>query len=419
MKIKTLLLFMVLICTILSGCVTPSGKNQCEEGLTTAEYLSDPDAATVANINLADLNNDGADEIFSARPLDGIVTRAICNSNGCTEQTFSDNLVAPVRTHIVDLDGDGLTDLIVSDIGILPPSDEYVGKVVLFKALGDDEFESTIIIDGIGRTVSAESGDIDSDGDLDLVVCEFGNTQGSIFWLEATDNSSWVRHTFEERPGAINAYPIDIDDDGDLDVITSLSQDDEEINIYLNDGTGQFTKNTLIDKEDTHYGMSGLEIVDLDQDGDIDIVYSNGDTLDMDFPDKANPNEYHGVAWLENEGNGQFIHHELTRVWGAFIGHPVDIDSDGDLDIIIGTFQLTDYFTNATRIDLVLLENDGDQSFTRHSYNNHLRYVITFDSGDIDGDGDIELIGGSHRMSFDGPSHRGIEFKWSPPGSCE
>jgi len=419
MQTKPLLLFMMLICTILSGCVNPPEKIQCEEGLTTVEYLSDPDEATVANINLADLNGDGIDEIFSTRPLDGIVTRAICDSNDCTEQTFSENLVAPVRTHIVDLDGDNLTDLIVSDIGILPPADELVGKVVMFKALGNDEFESSIIIDGIGRTVSAESGDFDSDGDLDLVVCEFGNTQGSIFWLEALDNGSWVRHTFDERPGAINAYPVDIDDDGDLDIIVSLSQVYEEVNIYRNNGTGHFTKNSLVDKDDTYYGMSGLEIVDLDQDGDIDIVYSNGDTLDMDFPNGLNPNEYHGVAWLENDGTGQFFHHELTRVWGAFIGHPVDIDSDGDLDIIVGTFQLTDYFIDSNRIDLVLLENDGNQHFTRHTYDNLLRYMITFDSGDIDGDGDIELIGGSHRISFDGPSHRGIEFKWAPPGSCE
>ena len=44
--------------------------------------------------------------------------------------------------------------------------------------------------------------------------------------------------------------------------------------------------------------------------------------------------------------------------------------------------------------------------------------MITFDSADIDGDGDVELIGGGHRISYEGPSHRGIEFMWTPPGSC-
>ena len=106
-------------------------------------------------------------------------------------------------------------------------------------------------------------------------------------------------------------------------------------------------------------------------------------------------------------------------MWGAFIGHPVDIDSDGDIDIVIGTFQIPEMFPDATRTDLVVLENNGNQQFTRHNITNLLRYIITFDSGDIDGDGDVELIGGSHRISFEGPSHRGIEFRWVAPGSCD
>ena len=418
MRLPPLLIFMMFMGSAFTGCFGPPEEVPCKEGLTTAEYLPDSDDATVANINLADLNGDGVDEIFSTRPLDGIVTRAICDTDGCIEQIFSENLMAPVRTHVVDLDGDNITDLIVSDIGILPPADDLVGRVVMFRGLGNDEFESIIIIEEIGRTVSAESGDIDLDGDLDLVVCEFGNLQGSIFWLEALDNGSWARHNFDERPGAIHAYPVDLDDDGDLDIAVSLSQLYEEVNVYRNDGTGQFTKHSIIDKNDTYYGMSGLEIVDLDQDGDSDIIYSNGDTLDMDFPNGIDPNEYHGVAWLENDGNGQFIHHDLTRIWGAFIGHPIDIDSDGDLDIIVGTFQITDIFIDSHRVDLVLLENDGNQQFTRHSYTQIMRYMITFDSADIDGDGDVELIGGGHRISYEGPSHRGIEFMWTPPGSC-
>ncbi len=419
MQTRIHLVLLMFFITILSGCVSPPKDIPCIEGLTTNEYLTDPDDATVANINLADLDGDGVDEIFATRPLDGFFTRWICDEDGCIEEIFTENLTAPVRTHIVDLDGDNLTDIIVSDIGILPPADDLVGKVVMFKGMGNGEFEPLTIIDGIGRTVSAESGDFDSDGDLDLVVCEFGNFDGSVFWLEALGNNTWIRHNIDERSGAIHAYPVDIDNDGDLDITVSLSQVYEEVNIYRNNGEGIFSKNSLVNLDDTYFGMSGIEIVDLDLDGDYDIIYSNGDTLDMDFPIESDPNEYHGVAWLENDGSGYFTKHELTRVWGAFIGHPVDIDSDGDIDIVIGTFQIPEMFPDATRTDLVVLENNGNQQFTRHNITNLLRYIITFDSGDIDGDGDVELIGGSHRISFEGPSHRGIEFRWVAPGSCD
>jgi hypothetical protein len=418
MRLHSILMILMVLCVFFSGCVSSPNEEPCQEGLSTIEYLPDPDGVTTANIRLADLDGNGVDEIFSTHPLDGIITRVICDEAGCVEQVFSDGFIAPVRTHIVDLDEDGFTDIIVADIGILPPADELVGKVVMLKGLAGDEFQPVTLIDGIGRTVCAESGDFDLDGDLDLVVCEFGNLEGSLFWLEQSENNTWVRHNIDERSGVIHAFPFDLDGDGDLDIAVSLSQVSEEINIYRNNGEGNFTKHSLVNEDETFYGMSGLEVVDLDQDGDSDIIYSNGDTLDMDLPAEIDPHSYHGVNWLENDGSGEFTRHRLTNVWGAFTSHAVDIDDDGDLDIVVGTLQILDFFPDWDRIDIVILENDGNEQFTRHESTQILRYVMTFDSGDIDGDGTIDLIGGSHRISWPGPSHKGIEFVWTPPGSC-
>ena len=418
MRRGQIILTVLLVSAFFSGCVGPQEEIPCEEGLAAIEFQSDPDGVTVANIRLADLDGDGSDEIISTQPLDGIITIADCNQDGCNEKILDQGYTAPVRTHVVDLDADGLMDIVVADIGILPPADELVGKVVLLKGLEDGNFEPIILIEEIGRTVCAESGDFDMDGDLDLVVCEFGNFQGSVFWLEQGENNTWIRHNFDERPGAIHAFPFDIEGDGDLDIAVSLSQVSEEINIYRNNGQGNFTKHSLINEDSAYYGMSGLEVIDLDQDGDQDIIYSNGDTLDGDLPGHILPHDYHGVNWLENKGDGEFTRHHLTNVWGAFTSHAVDLDDDGDLDIIVGTLQIPDLFPDEDRIDVVILENKGNQQFIRHDSTQIYRYLLTFDSGDIDGDGDIELIGGSHRISWPGPSHRGIEFQWTPPGSC-
>ena len=40
--------------------------------------------------------------------------------------------------------------------------------------------EKTTLIDNIGRTVCAEPGDLDADGDIDLTLCEFGHDEGSV-----------------------------------------------------------------------------------------------------------------------------------------------------------------------------------------------------------------------------------------------
>ncbi len=419
MRLYPILIALIIFSVCFSGCVSPPTEEPCEEGLSTVEYLPDPEGVTTANIRLADLDGNGVDEIFATHPLDGTFTRTICDENGCIEQLFDQGFIAPVRTHVVDLDDDGLKDIIVADIGILPPADELVGKVVMLKGLADGEFEPIILIEEIGRTVCAESGDFDQDGDLDLIVCEFGNFEGSLFWLEQSENNTWIRHNIDLRSGVIHAFPFDLEGDGDLDIAVSLSQVSEEINIYRNNGAGNFTKHSLVNEDETFYGMSGLEVVDLDQDGDSDIIYSNGDTLDMDLPGEIDPHTYHGVNWLENDGSGQFTRHQLTNVWGAFTGHAVDIDYDGDLDIVVGTLQIPDFFPDWHRVDIVILENDGNEQFTRHEATQILRYIMTFDSGDIDGDGTIELIGGSHRITWEGPSHKGIEFVWTPPGSCE
>ncbi len=418
MKGMAWLVTLLFISIPMAGCLEgPEDEEKCEEGLSVSEYLADPDEATIANINTHDIDGDGVDEIISTRPLDGMVTIARCDGRECSEEEISANLTAPVRTHVADMDGDGMNDIVVSDIGILPPADDLVGKVVLFTAVDGGGWLPTTLIEGIGRTVSAESADFDADGDLDLIVCEFGNLEGSIFWLE-NNNSTWERHPIDNRSGAIHAFPFDVEGDGDIDIAVSLSQVYEEVNIYRNDGSGRFTKRTLVNEDDSYFGMSGIEVVDLDQDGDSDLIFTNGDTLDMDLPEVIEPHSYHGAAWLENDGNGEFIRHELTRVWGAFTTHTIDLEGDGDLDIVLGTLQFSFIFPDLERIDLIILENSGNENFVRHEYREVYRYLITFDSGDIDGDGEVELVGGSHRINFEGPSHRGIEFRWVPSGGC-
>ena len=124
---------------------------------------------------------------------------------------------APVRvTHAVIY---GAGKWIVSDIGILHPSNDKEGRIVM---VNPDSGEMNVLIDNIGRTVCAEPGDFDGDGDTDLTLCEFGHDEGTVSWLE-NDNGNWTQHILDPRPGSIDALPVDVDLDGDLDIVTILS----------------------------------------------------------------------------------------------------------------------------------------------------------------------------------------------------
>ena len=160
--------------------------------------------------------------------------------------------------------------------------------------------------------------------------------------------------------------PVDIDGDDDLDIVAVLSQDAEEIMLYRNDGQGNFISESLYDSNLTYYGMSGMRIADIDKDGDNDIIFTNGDTMDFDTPSGINPNQLHGVAWLKNDGLGEFTYHEITRNWGAYDTAISDVDNDGDLDIVLICLQTDGQFPEETeRVQIILLEQD-DSVWIRH-----------------------------------------------------
>src|SRR5690606_16225545 len=102
------------------------------------------------------------------------------------------------------------------------------------------------------------------------------------------------------------------------------------VDLFLQRVGEPFQRRTLWAGPDLTFGSSGIEPVDLDQDGDLDILYTNGDAFDNSYVNPA-----HGVQWLENAGGERFAYHRLTDMLGAYRALPGDLDGDGDLDIIV------------------------------------------------------------------------------------
>jgi hypothetical protein len=319
--------------------------------------------------------------------------------------------------HVIacDFDQDGHQDFLLADLGTLGASDELMGKVILLRSLGTpDSFEQITIADSLGRVADAQIADIDGDGDNDFIIAEFGfEKAGALFWLETKSISrghpTTERHLIDARHGAIHVSPTDLDGDGDLDLIALISQEHESIIACVNDGQGHFVQGTLYQADSPSFGSSGMELVDLDQDGDIDVLFTNGDTLD-----KFQLRPFHGVHWLENRGSSQFEYHLITLLPGAARAISTDLDRDGDLDLVAVAYApsvLKHQFRPRVFDTVIWLEQTETGQFQRHSLERSGDGHMAVTAADFDGDGDTDLAVGE--ASFDPSSRRWLTIYWN------
>jgi hypothetical protein len=227
---------------------------------------------------------------------------------------------------------------------------------------------------------------------MDLAVAQFGYDDGETRWIENLGNWEFRSHILQYLSGPVNVEITDIDFDGDLDIISLVSQEWEEIYCFVNDGMGQFQPHLLYGSSNQDYGSSGIALCDLDRDGDQDILYTNGDAFDY-IPPQGRP--WHGVQWLENRGNLEFIFHRICSFTGATNVRAADVDYDGDLDLFVASaFNLWDLPQSNS---FIWLENDGKMEFTLHEIARDPTHLLTCEPGDFNNDGLMDVItGGMH-----------------------
>lgn len=284
----------------------------------------------------------------------------------------------PVRTQVIDYDGDGDKDIIVAVLGQFPPSGVLVGKVLLLRQTGVGKFQKEVLLSNVGRVTDTRAVDIDNDGDLDLVVSVFGGGAiGEILWLENLGDNKYQRHRILNYSGALNVSPYDLNNDGHIDIISLLSQEHEIVVAMMNLGNGQFQKKVIYKAPHPMYGSTSMSPYDIDNDGDMDILFTNGDAHDL----QVEPKPYHGVQWLENQGGLKFKFHDIGRFYGAATAVAVDFDGDGDIDIVAGSWL--NYWEDERRQSLIWYENNGKQQFARRNISNSPPGVVSLAAAEI------------------------------------
>ena len=349
----------------------------------------------ISHVQIEDLDEDGLlDVLVCDCTQDTVSWIRQSPKDVFTETLLAERVAAPARTQCIDFDQDGDKDILVAALGQLRPSNEHIGSVLVLDNKGNETFTRRTLLSGVPRVADVRAGDLDGDKDLDLVVTHFGYDQGEVRWMKNVDGKEFESQVIQGLAGGIHGIVHDMNGDRALDIVVLISQQTEQIFIFEGDGAGKFREHSVHDAQNPDFGSAYIEINDLDQDGDPDILYCNGDAFDY-LPPRPWP--WHGVQWLENQGDLNFQVHRLVDLGGAVCARPADFDRDGDLDIFVGS-AFNDWSTPESP-SLLLLHNEGSMSYGPVRLANAPTHIQTLDVADLNADGAVDLVTGGMHIS--------------------
>jgi hypothetical protein len=295
---------------------------------------------------------------------------------------------------LADFDGDGNLDIFCAEMRQWSTHNDDHPDVKMWIFFGDGEghFEKVEIASGYGNH-ETKAADLDGDGDIDLLVKPYAwDTPRVDVWLNnGTKNGigklpldQWQRHVVDpEKPWrAIFIAPADIDGDGQKDIVTGGWW-------YKNSGRadGQWQRNTIGSP------LNNMAAVyDFDGDGDLDILGTEGEGS------KANAN----FVWARNDGKGAFtIFSNIAKAEGDFLqGVAVaPFDNPGPLEVALS------WHFSGFGIQMLTVPPKPDRDLwtwrkiTRTSQDEQLSV------GDIDSDGTLDLLLGTKWLCNECPQY--------------
>lgn len=340
-----------------------------------SETTALPALSSVSRAGFAgDLDGDGDDDLL----VDGSSNRIFWNDGAGSFAVFA----RPGGSgSLGDLNGDGLIDSFsVFEVQLNGPPGVFTVSPV------PQPPPPLSCWDGMPVGGGAALGDVDGDGDRDAYISigldECGATNemwindGAGVFTDETSTRLPTSPGYLELTGiSLATFLLPLDGDGDLDGVCLRAKDNDGSGVsssYLNDGTGVFTSNGVL-----AHGRGAGALGDLDGDGDADLFegsYSHG------FDDHTN-------SVFLNDGSAHFA--ELA---GALPPHALPLDASPLLGDVDGDGDLDAYVVSSGSPAFFFYVNDGTANFSDEP--ERIPAAIGGQFVDLDMDGDVDLVGG-------------------------
>ena len=312
------------------------------------------------DIRALDYDGDGDMDVVSAH--EGVPEQIYVYENDGNQELCAFNTGGNFRlAEVYDIDGDG-------DYDNFGATGAFDTELNWFENEGPPPYTEHIISSEDPWTLAG--GDLDSDGDVDVVAAVI--LPNRVLWFANNGAGSFA--PAQSIPTSFNGgsdsffYVRDINSDGAMDIL-AFHRDAFDMVWYENDGNQTFTEHLVLDSPDRGRAASG----DIDDDGDVDLVFvsvENSPTLPL--------------AWFENDGTESFTQHTIpaTSTGRLYVADIADLDGDQDMDIVAGGYWF---------------ENDGDENFTEAPLGGGLalggeHYANGLAHADMDGDGDLDPV---------------------------